>query len=197
MPLLQLCPPSPPHRKCKEINRLMNNYRILSSTVFLVVLSCCVPTSADLPDEESRQILQQLDSYWSEVSRSVREGDFAGYAATCHHEGILVSGIKQTSYPLSHALERWKPGFDDTKANRISASVEFRFEQRLHDSTTAHETGIFRYISERDGNETIEYIHFEGLLKKTSGGWKIIMEYQKSRATKSQWDAMVKKKDTD
>jgi hypothetical protein len=39
--------------------------------------------------------LAQLNGYWAEVSRSsVREGDFEGYRATTHAEGVLVTGIK-------------------------------------------------------------------------------------------------------
>jgi hypothetical protein len=141
--------------------------------------------------DPGEQTTRELDAYWSEVSRSVREGDFKGYSATCHPQGVLVSGVKQTSYPLTQALERWKPGFDDTRAERMTASVEFRFSQRLHDRTTAHETGIFRYASTRDGQETVAYIHFEGLLLKSSKGWQIMMEYQKSTATEAEWKALA------
>ena len=94
-------------------------------------------------DDKAR--LAELDAYWAQVSRAVREGDFEGYKATCHEEGVLVSGSSQTSYPLSKALARWKQDFVDTKAGKIKANVEFRFSQRIGDETTAHETGIFRY----------------------------------------------------
>ena len=127
----------------------------------------------------------ELNAYWAEVSRSVKEGDFAGYSATCHPLGILVSGNKKTSYPLSKALAKWKQGFEDTKAKKITASVEFRVSQRFHDSTTAHETGIFRYATTTDGKETVAFIHFEGLLLKSKGRWQIMMEYQKSAGTEA------------
>ncbi len=139
-------------------------------------------------DEKDR--LVELDAYWAEVSRAVREGDFEGYKATCHARGVLVSGTSKTSSPLSKALARWKPGFLDTKAGKIKASVEFRFSQRLGDDTTAHETGIFLYSTvDADGKPGKEYIHFEGLLVK-EGGWKILMEYQNSKATRKEWDAL-------
>ena len=132
----------------------------------------------------------ELNAYWAEVSRSVKEGDFAGYSATCHPLGILVSGKKKTSYPLSKALAKWKRGFEDTKAKKITASVEFRVSQRFHDSTTAHETGIFRYATTTDGKETVAFIHFEGLLLKSKGRWQIMMEYQKSAGTEAEWKAL-------
>ena len=132
----------------------------------------------------------ELNAYWAEVSRSVKEGDYAGYSATCHPLGVLVSGTKKTSYPLSQALAKWKPGFEDTKAKKMQASVEFRFSQRAHDATTAHETGVFRYATIKDGEETVAYIHMQGLLLKTKDGWQIMMEYQKSAATEAQWKAL-------
>ncbi|MGB0578073.1 MAG: hypothetical protein ACPGVU_00095 [Limisphaerales bacterium] len=128
--------------------------------------------------------IAELDAYWAEVSRSVKAGDFAGYRATCHPQGILVSGNSKTSYPLSKALARWKQGFDDTKAGKMKASVEFRFSQRWGDETTAHETGIFLYSSTNaEGKKSQDYIHLEALLTKTDSGWKILMEFQKSKAT--------------
>lgn len=86
-------------------------------------------------------------------------------------------GAKKTSYPLTEALARWKQGFLDTKAGRMKARVEFRFSQRLGDETTAHETGIFHYSTVgSDGETASEYIHFEGLLVKRDGSWKILVQ---------------------
>lgn len=70
-------------------------------------------TTKRLADDATR--ISELNAYWSEVSRTVNEGDFAGYKATCHPEGVLVSGSSKSSYPLSKALERWEQGFTDTK----------------------------------------------------------------------------------
>lgn len=140
---------------------------------------------------ENKARLQELDAFWAEVSRTVREGDFEGYRATCHEEGVLVSGSKQISQPLSQALARWKQEFVDTKSSKIKANVEFRFSQRFGDDVTAHETGIFRYSKvDSDGKSSDEYIHFEGLLVKKNGKWKTLMEYQKSKATLEEWSAL-------
>lgn len=135
--------------------------------------------------------LAPLNGYWAEVSRTVREGDFEGYKATTHGEGVLVTGIKKTSQPLAVALERWKQDFVDAKSGKVKANVEFRFSQRFGDDTTAHETGIFRYTSvAADGKVTVEYIHFEVLLVKRDT-WKTLMEYQKSKATRAEWEALA------
>jgi hypothetical protein len=153
-----------------------------------ILLAAPLATAAD---DASR--LVPLNGYWAEVSRTVREGDFEGYKATCHGEGVLVSGIKKTSQPLAKALERWEQDFVDTKAGKVKGNVEFRFSQRLGDETTAHETGIFRYTSvTADGQITTEYIHFEVLLVKR-GSWKTLMEYQKAKATREEWEALAQR----
>lgn len=153
-----------------------------------ILLAAPLATAAD---DAARLAL--LNGYWTEVSRTVREGDFEGYKATCHGEGVLVSGIKKTSQPLANALERWQQDFVDTKAGKLKANVEFRFSQRLGDETTAHETGIFRYTSvAADGQIKTEYIHFEVLLMKRDG-WKTLMEYQKSKATREEWEALLQR----
>ena len=137
------------------------------------------------------QRVKQLDAYWAEVSRSVAAGDFAGYAATCDAEGVLVSGVKKSCTPLAEALKRWKKDFDATKSGEMKASVQFKFSQRLNDGTTAHETGIFLYTATgADGKETRAYVHFEALLLKREDGWKIVMEYQKANATQAEFEAL-------
>jgi hypothetical protein len=142
--------------------------------------------------ENEKERLVDLDAYWAEVSRAVREGDFEGYKATCHEKGVLVSGSKKTSYPLAKALARWEKDFTATKAGKIKAKVEFRFSQRFGDETTAHETGIFLYsFTDAEGRWKQEHVHFQALLLKGEDGWKIMMEYQKSKATKTEWDALI------
>lgn len=165
----------------------MKPLNLLSS--FLLTLLALSPTA--LADDEATR-LAALDAFWAEVSRSVREGDFEAYRATCHSDGILVSGTAKKCYPLAAALARWKQDFVDTAAGKTVASVEFRFSQRLGDETTAHETGIFVYSSAAaDGEPKRDYIHFECLLASNGkGGWKTVMEYQKSKATKTEWDAL-------
>ena len=132
---------------------------------------------------------EEVDKFWGEVSRTVAEGDFESYAATYHKDAVLVNGISGTSYPISDALEGWKRGFDNTKAGEMKASVEFKFTKRMHNEMTAHDTGIFKYTSQAEGAESSTgYIHFQGLLTKASGEWKMMMEYQVSVATEEEWN---------
>jgi hypothetical protein len=156
----------------------------------LLILTLAVPAAfaAEAKNEKAR--MAELDAYWAEVSRCVKAGDFAGYQATCHESGVLVSGTSKSSYPLAHALVKWKPGFKDTESGKIRAKVEFRFSQRFGDKTTAHETGMFRYSTvAADGKATNAYIHFEALLIKRDS-WKIMMEYQKSQGVSEEWDKL-------
>lgn len=153
-----------------------------------LAITLLVAPSALAADDKAR--LAELDAYWVEASRTVKEGDFAGYSATFHEAATLVSGSSKTSYPIAKALARWKQGFADTKAGKIKASVEFRFSQRIGDATTAHETGIFIYSTvDADGKATKAYIHFEALLVKRES-WKMMMEYQKSKATAEEWEKL-------
>lgn len=166
-------------------------YHSAFAALLLILLLIVAPPI--LAAEETRR-LAALDAYWEEVSRAVGAGDYEAYAATCHPQGVLVSGVEGTSQPLSVALARWKPEFDDTKAGRVKASVSFRFSQRLGDETTAHETGIFLYNSVNAAGEiTREHIFFEGLLLKREGHWKILMEYQKSKASEEEWGSLAGK----
>lgn len=132
----------------------------------------------------------ELDDFWAEASRTVAVGDFEGYKATFHPDAVFVSGLKEVSYPISAAFARWKKGFDDTAAGKMKAGVEFRFSSTFKDEETAHQNGMFRYyFSDKDGNIVSDYMHFSALLVK-KGGWKVIMEYQKSRGSAKEWDAL-------
>ena len=153
------------------------------------------PTTAIQPalDAEAER-LAELDQFWAELARTVREGDFEGYAATYHPDAVVIFGYgkKPGSMPVAKALDGWKQGFVDTKAGKKHDRVEFRFSRRLGDATTAHETGMFIFSSvDADGNVLGEYItHFEMLLVKRDGQWLGVMEYQKSEGTMADWEAL-------
>ena len=160
-------------------------------TTCLVPLILVIGTQDGAAADPQLRKVGELDEFWSEVSRSVKEGDFEGYAATCHPQGILVSQSKSTSYPLTKALAGWKQGFLDTRAGKLKAEVQFRFSQRLGDQATAHETGIFRYSTiASSGQKTVSHIHFEALLRKDRDSWRILMEYQKAKATEQEWNSL-------
>ena len=136
-----------------------------------------------------------LDAFWAEASRTVGEGDFEGYGATYHEDAVMVNALNGKSYSILQALDGWKKGFDDTSSGKMKAGVDFRFSQRLSDEATAHDTGIFRYWYQykEDAEPTVALVHFEALLVNKEG-WKMVMEYQKSRATDEEWEALGGKK---
>lgn len=165
----------------------------MNRIIVAFVLALCYSSQLSFAEEANGPRVAELNAFWTEVSRSVSEGDFEAYQASCHPEGVLVSGSKKTSSPLSEALVRWKKEFTATKSGAMKASVKFRFSQRLGDETTAHETGIFLYSNTGpDGKTNQEYIHFEVLLVNKEGHWQTLMEYQKSKATQQEWDALGK-----
>ena len=142
-----------------------------------------------LPATAPAQVTTELDAYWAELSRTVEEGDFEGYAELYHPDAVLVAGGSGT-YPIGRALAGWKQGFDDTREGRAKAGVEFRLTERLNDAATAHETGIFRYtLAPKEGDDVVAQVQFEALLVKKDGKWLMVMEYQKGPATDAEWAA--------
>ena len=133
-------------------------------------------------------------TYWSVISKAVKEGDFEGYSATCHENAVLVTsaGKNKRSYPMPVALSRWKQGFINTKEGKQMDNVSFRFSQRIGDETTAHETGIFYFTSHDSKGKLIEeyYTPVEALLIKQGDKWVCLMEYQKTEVTREEWDAL-------
>ena len=140
------------------------------------------------------RIVEIDKSYWTEISRTVKEGDFEGYKATCHENAVLVttSGKIKQSYPMTKALAGWKQGFLNTKQGKQMDNVQFRFSQRIGDATTAHETGIFYFTSHDSTGKLISegYTHLEALLVKQGDKWLCLMEYQKAKATREEWEAL-------
>ena len=156
--------------------------RVLACLFVLGLTSCL----------QAKDLTMELDEYWARVSHAVKTGDLEAYRATCHSDGVLVSGKGAKSELLSQALIRWGKEFADTKAGKMKAQVEFRFSERITGKDTAHETGIFLYSSKKKGEEwKRDYVHFEALLVKKNGKWKILMEFQKSSATPKEWSLLT------
>jgi hypothetical protein len=161
-----------------------------------VIFLACIATTKVIgqTNTDALRIAEIDKSYWKEISRTVKEGDFEGYKATCHENAVLVttSGKNKQSYPMTEALARWKQGFTNTKQGKQMDNVSFRFSQRIGSETTAHETGIFYFTSHDSTGKLIaeSYTHLEALLVKQGDKWLCLMEYQKSKATREEWDAL-------
>ena len=160
-------------------------------TLLLLLLFFGITLGAQTTADSIR--ITELDAYWTELERTVREGDFEGYKKGYHEDAILVFNTdgRAGSYPIAQAFGRWKQGFDGTRAGKQQDAVEFRLTQRIGDANTAHETGIFRFTSAKPGTETAVYlVHFEMLMIKKAGVWLAMMEFQKERATEAEWRAL-------
>lgn len=159
------------------------------------LLTCLYTKKMSGQSNSNSQRITEIDkTYWSEISRTVKEGDYEGYAATCHTNSVLVttSVENKRTEPMTSALARWKQGFLNTKNGKQMDNVQFRFSQRIGDATTAYETGIFYFTSHDSTGKLISesYTHLEALLVKEGNRWLCLMEFQKSKATRAEWDAL-------
>ena len=155
----------------------------------ICVVFCLAGFYYTVADGQESSTSTELDEFWAAVARTVMEGDFEAYRDSYHPDAILVSGVSNISKPIAQALVDWESGFTETREGNNSVSLEFKFTRRLNDASTAHETGMFRYVSTTaDGETHTTYMHFEALLIR-QGGWKTLMEYQTSPATAEDWQA--------
>ena len=77
----------------EEIKRMETTMTKFAATLLILIAFALAVEDAQAdskktPDDTAR--LKELDAYWAEVSRAVNAGDFKGYSATCHPEGVLV-----------------------------------------------------------------------------------------------------------
>ena len=134
-------------------------------------------------------VLGGIDRAWDKIKATITKGDFRSFKSSYHRDAILVNGISKKCYPIKTALDGWKQGFDDTKEGSMDANLELKFSQRIFDSSTAHETGIFHYYTiDKKGVQTDTYVHFESLWIKKQNKWFMMMENQVSRSDKEEWD---------
>ncbi len=162
--------------------------RLRPSTVCSLAL--LLGLSQAMAVDGAAQTTSELDAYWTEAERAIREGDADASAALYDEDAVLVSIHRNRTVPIATVFPEWRQEYDNTRSGRTSSVVSFRFSQRLNDGTTAHETGIFnyRFVSET-GEVNDQYIHFQALLIKKDG-WKMLMEYQLSPASMDEWEAL-------
>ena len=145
-------------------------------------------------DQETDKRIAELNQYWKKLSKTVKEGDFEGYSSLYHEDAVVIftTGNNKVSVAVREALDGWKQGFANTKAGKQKDNAEFRFSQRIGNANTAHETGIFHFTSVDNSGKTLTdiLVHFEMLFVKKDGVWLASMEYQRSNATKAEWEAM-------
>jgi len=177
------------------------NKNIFLSIILLIasVHITIATTKSDDPfnrTQKDSSRIAELDLYWERLNKTVMEGDIEGFKNCFHKDAVIVfaSGKNKTSAPISSVLEFWKEGFKNTKEGKNTVNIELRFSQRIGNSTTAHETGIFINTSTDNASKESRrsIIPFEMLLVKRNNKWYAMMEYQKPHATQKEWDALKK-----
>jgi ketosteroid isomerase-like protein len=128
---------------------------------------------------------------WSVFVATVATDDIAGMGRAYFPDAVLVSPTG--TRPIKDALEKWGRDMVAAKAKGNRAAVEFRFSRRHDDSTTAFETGIFKYtVIEKSGATDSKFYPFEQLLVKTNGKWRVLMERQFAEVTQDAWEKLPK-----
>lgn len=147
--------------------------------------------SAQANDNDTKA---DIEAYWNALSKTVREGDAAGYRALYHDDAVVVMVESSQSHTIDSMMEKWKPGFDATAAGKMKANVEDRLNKQVFGEDSAWIAGIFHYwtIAE-SGERTDHYAWFESVLVKKDGKWLQTMELQRKTATLDEWKSLAKK----
>src|SRR5262245_8164211 len=126
---------------------------------------------------------------WSVFVATVAADDIAGMGRAYFPDAVLVS--PNGTRPIKDTLERWGRDMVAAKAKGNRATGDFRFSRRQDDTTTAFETGIFKYtVIEKSGASNSKFYPFEQLLAKTNGKWRVLMERQFAEVTQDAWDKL-------
>jgi len=165
--------------------------------LFIVLVGFVITFQAEAADSTREDSLQdnriaQLDGYWAALAKAAKEGDFDGMKALYHQDAVLVK--PDTTIAISEAFKyRWKKEIMEVNQGKRANTLEFRFSKRIGNDITAYEKGIYYYTSiETSSGKMLgdSYIHFETLLVKIDDQWTALMEYQKTEATKEEWESL-------
>ena len=133
----------------------------------------------------------EIDRVWSEITLSVKKGDFSKYKTFYHEDAVLISQTNQTSSTIKDAFVRWEEGFRLTRSGKIKTNLEVRFKKRLADKKTFFEEGVLKYWTiDSQGNKNLSYLAFEALWIKRGEKWLMIMENQKSFLDEFEWNKL-------
>lgn len=164
-------------------------------TLFLAVLICAVSTFAVADNlnvskmDVAKMDVPNTDSLFNEIQRTVAEVDFDAMAAAYHADAVLVNAKATTS--VRDVMPLWKAAGEKLQSEGRQASVAFRFSSRQQDSTSAFESGIFRYATiGKDGVEKVAFVHFENLAVFRDGRWLTLMERQLAATDLSAWNTL-------
>ena len=128
---------------------------------------------------------------WSVFVATEAADDIVRMGEVYFPNAVLVT--PRGTKPIKEALEGWGRDMVAAKAKGNRATVEFRFARRQDDTTTAFETGMFKYtVIEKSGASSSKFYPFEQLMAKTNGTWRVLMERQFAEVTQDSWDKLPK-----
>ena len=142
--------------------------------------------------EQSDSVIQELNAYWDELSRSVTKGDMDGLMSLYHPDAIAREW-EGDSYTvrLASSLPDGEVEFHKgTKEGLRAITLDWRFSTRIHDGRVAHEVGIGRFQETPGGGQTTtSFAHVEQYLVKKDR-WLTTLESVRWNATEAEWNAL-------
>jgi hypothetical protein len=167
-------------------------YNILYVFIFFTFYNISAQNTTNPHHEKVTDSIRvdELNEFWQKISTTVKEGNFKSYSSHYHPDAVLVH-INKEIVPINKVLKLWKEDFIRTKEGQIDSSVSFRFSERSGNETTAFEKGIFCYTTvESSGKINDQFAFFEAILIKKNNQWQMLVEHQKSLATKEDWETL-------
>lgn len=151
----------------------------------IAALTFLLPASA--PAQSTAAIDAQV---WSALSASVVDQDIDAMAATYHPDAVVVTPGGTTL--ASAQLPKWGKDMAVAKTRGETATVAFRFSQRIDNADTAFEVGMFKYtVIDSAGTGTSYHIPMESLLVRLHDRWVVVMERQFAAVGPEEWDALA------
>jgi len=136
-------------------------------------------------------VAKDTNSLYERLITSVDKADFKMMASAYHPDAVLVKKDKTT--PIKQALIRWTKEGTSWAKEGGTASLEFRFSNRVVNKTSSFEKGIYKYKTiSKSGDEKVYLVHIENLSVKRNGEWVTLMEKQLSAATEQEWNSLNK-----
>jgi ketosteroid isomerase-like protein len=148
-----------------------------ASLLFLSQLSGAqVPTT---PKKADAATLKAIDNdLWIPFAKSYSDLNAEAYIALNSKSVVRVLGDMKFIEPHESFVKSTRQMFDGLKKNKGKVAINWRFNERIHNADTASERGIYEFIlTDAAGKQRKSYSRFHVILKKESGKWKIVTDY--------------------
>ncbi|KAA3633180.1 MAG: nuclear transport factor 2 family protein [Bacteroidetes bacterium] len=121
-------------------------------------------------------IIQEInDQLWEPFKTTYAAGDWEGFNALHTDDILRVSLWGGLRVGDEYKKSNEKSFQRNTETKR---TIDFRFEHRIHNDSTAYEVGYYEITSTAPGKEPRNYYaQFHVRLKKEDGQWKISQDF--------------------